>query len=72
MLIIYNNTLLYTKPALAESLVEISPDHLEYIYHIKKNAYYSDGTPIDGNDFIFFFLGTLIGNVNVECVCACF
>ncbi|HZV13258.1 MAG TPA: ABC transporter substrate-binding protein, partial [Candidatus Kapabacteria bacterium] len=48
-----NNTLMDT-PALADSLPEISPDHLHYTYHLRKNAKFSDGVGVTGNDFICY------------------
>ncbi|HET7152459.1 MAG TPA: ABC transporter substrate-binding protein [Candidatus Kapabacteria bacterium] len=48
-----NNTLL-DMPVLADSLPEISSDHLHYTYHLKKNATFSDGVGVTGNDLICF------------------
>ena len=44
-------TLLYTDPNLAVSVAKVSDDHLEYIYNIRKDAYFSDGVPIDANNY---------------------
>ncbi len=39
-------------PLLAE-LPEISPDYLTYTFHMRKNAVFSDGKPVTGEDVIF-------------------
>ena len=39
-------------PALAESW-EIAPTGDEYIFHLRKNAKWSDGKPITANDFVY-------------------
>lgn len=41
-------------PALAKSW-EISPNVDEFIFHIRDNAKWSDGTPITANDFVYSF-----------------
>lgn len=41
-------------PAIAESW-ETSPDGTEYIFHLRKNAKFSNGTPITANDFVYTF-----------------
>ncbi|MBA2380322.1 MAG: peptide ABC transporter substrate-binding protein [Blastocatellia bacterium] len=41
-------------PAIAESW-EISPDVSEYIFHLRKNAVFSNGDPITANDFVYSF-----------------
>lgn len=41
-------------PALAKSW-EISPDVDEFIFHLRDNAKWSDGTPITANDFVYSF-----------------
>lgn len=39
-------------PAIAESW-EISPDGTEYLFHLRKNAKFSNGDSITSNDFVF-------------------
>lgn len=41
-------------PLLADSLAKISADHLSYEYTIKKQAKFSDGHPVTGEDIIFY------------------
>lgn len=41
-------------PALAKSW-EISPNVDEFIFHLRDNAKWSDGTPITANDFVYSF-----------------
>jgi oligopeptide transport system substrate-binding protein len=41
-------------PAIAESW-EISPDVSEYIFHLRKNARFSNGDPIKAQDFVYSF-----------------
>ena len=41
-------------PAIAESW-EISPDGTEYLFHLRKNAKFSNGDPITANDFVYSF-----------------
>ena len=41
-------------PELAESW-EISKDGTEYLFHLRKNAKWSNGDPITANDFVFTF-----------------
>ncbi len=41
-------------PALAKSW-EISPNVDEFIFHLRENAKWSDGTPITANDFVYSF-----------------
>lgn len=41
-------------PSLAESW-EISKDGTEYIFHLRKNAKFSDGMPITAKDFVYTF-----------------
>ncbi len=41
-------------PAIAESW-EISPDVSEYIFHLRKNAVFSNGDPIKAQDFVYSF-----------------
>jgi peptide/nickel transport system substrate-binding protein len=41
-------------PSLAESW-EISPDHLMYTFHLKKNIKWSDGYPFTAKDIVFSF-----------------
>lgn len=42
-------------PWLAESLPDISDDHLSYIFRLKKNVKFSTGKPLTGDDIIFTF-----------------
>lgn len=42
-------------PWLAESLPEISADHLTYIFRLKKNITFSNGKPLTGDDIVFTF-----------------
>jgi peptide/nickel transport system substrate-binding protein len=44
-----------TLPWLAESYPEISEDHLEYIFRLRKNIRFSNNTPLTGDDVIFTF-----------------
>lgn len=48
-----DNETLELVPVLADGLPEISEDRLSYTYKIRKDAYFSDGTPITGEAFIF-------------------
>lgn len=41
-------------PAIAESW-EISPDGTEYLFHLRKNAKFSNGEPITAKDFVYTF-----------------
>lgn len=41
-------------PAIAKSW-EISPNVDEFIFHLRDNTKWSDGTPIDANDFVYSF-----------------
>ena len=41
-------------PAVAESW-EISSDGTEYLFHLRKNAKFSNGEPITANDFVYSF-----------------
>lgn len=41
-------------PAIAESW-ELSPDGTEYIFHLRKNARFSNGDPITSKDFVYSF-----------------
>ena len=41
-------------PAIAESW-EVSPDGTEYIFHLRKNAKFSNGDPITAKDFVYSF-----------------
>ncbi len=38
---------------LLSDLPTISEDHLIYIYHLKKNIFFSDGQPMTGEDIVF-------------------
>jgi peptide/nickel transport system substrate-binding protein len=44
-----------TLPWLAESYPDISEDHLEYTFRLKKNITFSNNTPLTGDDVIFTF-----------------
>jgi oligopeptide transport system substrate-binding protein len=46
------NTPLTAEPAMAESY-EVSPDAKTYTFHIRKDAVWSDGSPITAHDFEF-------------------
>jgi len=41
-------------PGIAESW-ELSKDATEYVFHLRKNAKWSDGTPITSKDFVYSF-----------------
>ena len=41
-------------PAIAESW-EMSPDGTEYMFHLRKNAKFSNGDPITAKDFVYTF-----------------
>lgn len=41
------------KPLIAKSLPEVTDDHLSYIFDLKENVKFSDGTPLTGEDVIF-------------------
>lgn len=41
------------KPLIAKSLPEVTDDHLSYIFDLKENVTFSDGTPLTGEDVIF-------------------
>src|ERR1019366_4192270 len=43
---------LQAAPGAAESW-EISPDHRTYTFHLRKNAVWSDGRPINARDFVY-------------------
>ena len=47
------------KPWLAEALPEETPDHLTYIYKLKKNITFSNGKPLTGEDVVFTFKAAL-------------
>ncbi len=40
------------RPAIAESW-DVSPDGLRYVFHLRKNARWSDGKPVTTDDFLF-------------------
>ena len=42
-------------PWLADSLPQVSEDHLTYIFKLKKNITFSNGKPLTGDDVIFTF-----------------
>lgn len=44
-----------TIPWLAEAKPEMSDDHLEYTFRLKKNIKFSNGKPLTGDDVIFTF-----------------
>jgi len=44
---------LKTRAWIADSLPVIAPDHLSYEFHLRKDARFSDGKPVTGEDFIF-------------------
>jgi peptide/nickel transport system substrate-binding protein len=41
------------RPLLAASLPEVSDDHLTYTFHLRKDAHFSDGRPVTGEDVLF-------------------
>lgn len=45
---------LETIPWIADSVAKMSDDKLSYEFRIKKEAKFTDGTPITGEDFIFY------------------
>ena len=45
---------LKTIPVLADSLAEVSDDHLHYDFHIRPEATFSDGSHVTAADFIFY------------------
>ncbi len=49
-----DNTTLEYGPRLAESY-EISPDHLTYTFHLRRDARFSDGEPLTAHDVKFTF-----------------
>lgn len=51
-------------PWIADSLPTISADHKIYEFRLRKDAKFSDGQPVTGNDFIFFL--KCIKNPNIE------
>ncbi len=52
-------------PALAESW-EISSDGTEYLFNLRKNAKFSDGTPITAKDFVYSFRRALSPELTAE------
>ena len=46
-------------PWLAEAQPEETPDHLTYIYKIRKNITFSNGKPLTGEDVVFTFKAAL-------------
>lgn len=50
----YDNATLTHKPRLAESW-DIAEDHLTYTFHLRKDARFSDGTPLTAHDVKFTF-----------------
>ncbi len=42
-------------PSLAESMPELSADHLQYTFHLRKNVVFSDGHPLTAADVLFSF-----------------
>jgi len=43
------------EPNIAESLPEISPDHLTYRFRLRRTVYFSDGHPLTSADVLFSF-----------------
>jgi peptide/nickel transport system substrate-binding protein len=41
------------RPLLADSLPTVSDDHLTYTFHLRKDAKFSDGKPVTGQDVLF-------------------
>ncbi len=42
-------------PWLAESMPDVSPDHLVYTFKLKKNITFSNGKPLTGDDVVYSF-----------------
>lgn len=53
-LVTYNAATQATAPALAKSW-ELSPDSLSWVFHLRRGAKFSDGTPITSADFAFMY-----------------
>jgi peptide/nickel transport system substrate-binding protein len=53
-LVDYNNATQQFEPALAKSW-ELAPDHLNWTFHLRKGAAFSDGHPITADDVLFSF-----------------
>lgn len=53
-LIEYHPKTMEPMPGIAETW-EISEDGTEYLFHLRQNAKFSDGTPITANDFVYSF-----------------
>ncbi len=51
----YNFKTLELEPVLAESLPEISADHLQYTFTLREGPTFSDGHPVTTDDVIFTF-----------------
>jgi peptide/nickel transport system substrate-binding protein len=58
MLFAADRTTMDPLPWLAESLPQVSDDHLTYIFKLKKNITFSNGKPLTGDDVIFSFKAT--------------
>lgn len=56
------------RPLLAESLPEVSADHLTYTFHIRKDAHFSDGKPVTGEDVLFSVKAIKCSKVNAPFV----
>lgn len=52
-------------PAIAESW-ETSPDGTEYLFHLRKNATFSNGAPITANDFVYTYRRALSPELAAE------
>ena len=52
------------KPLLAESIPEISPDHLSYIYTIREGVRWHDGQPLTAEDVLFSAKATMYSRVD--------
>lgn len=59
-LVEYNPKTLAPDPALAERW-HINNDSSEFIFHLRRNARWSNGDPIDANDFVYSFRRALAG-----------
>ncbi|HEV7645968.1 MAG TPA: ABC transporter substrate-binding protein [Pyrinomonadaceae bacterium] len=53
-LVEYDPKTMEPRPELATNW-EISPDAVEYLFHLRKDAKWSNGDPITANDFVFSF-----------------
>ncbi len=48
-----DNQTLEQVPWIAASLPEVSDDHLQYTFKLRKDVYFSDGVPLTGEDVVF-------------------